>query len=256
MMSDNSREAHVKLIDFGLAARCKTDTLTHACGTLHYLAPEVLRGEYGKAADVWTLGVVLFLSMYADYPFDGESATSVMQSILTAQPEWSDSCYALSPESLALLKKTLHKEKHLRLTATAALQHSWFGARSRYSVPSVNAAEDAKLKKKHSARGGPRHSAMVDEQLMRRLSMMSSLTAEGSHSNSSYLAPVSDDLPPRQVSGGSNGNSPEGSNKKGSAVFKPPQAGAANNERLGSLLLPPSGTAAFLPCVPIMQPVE
>merc|ERR1719450_1863596 len=83
LMSDNAPDARVKLINFGLAEPCKEDTdLTQPCGTLHYLAPEVLRGSYGKASDNWTLGVVLFLALYAAYPFDGESCPSVMQSIL------------------------------------------------------------------------------------------------------------------------------------------------------------------------------
>ena len=43
-------------------------------GTLGYAAPEVLSGKpYDKRADVWSLGVVLFMILAGCAPFDGES---------------------------------------------------------------------------------------------------------------------------------------------------------------------------------------
>lgn len=174
LLSDWTPQAKVKLIDFGLAKTCREDNLTLPCGTLHYLAPEVLRGLYGKAADVWTLGVVIFLTMYADYPFDGESCCSVMQNILSAQPDWSDSCYSLSQDARDLLHQLLVKDKDLRPTAAKVLKHPWFGTRQRFSTVGNVVGDDIKSRLKQaraSVAKGVRKSEIVDEQMVRRMSV-------------------------------------------------------------------------------------
>lgn len=56
----------VKLIDFGLAARCVGHMLpeeaTEVVGTAHYMAPEMLfGGEYTPAADLWSVGVLFYV---------------------------------------------------------------------------------------------------------------------------------------------------------------------------------------------------
>lgn len=55
-----------KVTDFGFATVFKdglSSELMHTvCGTLSYMAPEILekKGYYGASADIWSLGVVLF----------------------------------------------------------------------------------------------------------------------------------------------------------------------------------------------------
>ena len=65
-------ENHIKLIDFGFAlvSSAKKANLDVA-GTPYYIAPEVLSGKYGKACDVWSLGVVLYQLLTGKHAFDG-----------------------------------------------------------------------------------------------------------------------------------------------------------------------------------------
>ncbi|XP_018323888.1 serine/threonine-protein kinase S6KL [Agrilus planipennis] len=64
------REGHLYLTDFGLSKwlsfGVKTRTL---CGTLRYMAPEVISLQlYGHAADWWSLGVITCLMMLGQFP--------------------------------------------------------------------------------------------------------------------------------------------------------------------------------------------
>ncbi len=90
----------VKLLDFGLAQRLKPTELAGAtatkslveepnalAGTLHYLSPEVLRGELPDGrSDIWALGVVLFEMAAGSPPFLGRSLFELTTSILQDQP--------------------------------------------------------------------------------------------------------------------------------------------------------------------------
>jgi serine/threonine protein kinase len=127
---EDNESPTVKLVNFGQAASCgPSELLQDPVGTLHYCAPEVLRSKYSQQADIWSLGVVTFLMIYAAYPFDGEHSKDVVQAILSphAKPDWGDSAYALSSNAKDFLKKVLEKIPKKRLTAEQALEHSWLG---------------------------------------------------------------------------------------------------------------------------------
>jgi hypothetical protein len=91
-------EGRIKVLDFGLArkmSRAGVDetTLSHATaagavvGTLHYMAPEVLRGEPTDArGDVWALGVVLHEMCSGELPFRGHTGFEVSGAILKEPP--------------------------------------------------------------------------------------------------------------------------------------------------------------------------
>ena len=65
----------VRLIDFGLA-EFKMDNnkkSNHIAGTPYFMSPESLKGRQGKEADMWSLGVLLYLLISGEYPFQGTS---------------------------------------------------------------------------------------------------------------------------------------------------------------------------------------
>ncbi len=70
-----SEDGEVKLIDFGLAKhnKNKKQAMHTIAGTPYFIAPEVLKRDYSKECDIWSLGVVLFMMMTGNYPFDVSS---------------------------------------------------------------------------------------------------------------------------------------------------------------------------------------
>ncbi len=93
-------EGHVKVLDFGLAKRAvaesdegamTVDSVTQAgavAGTLHYLAPELLRGQPADArSDIWALGVVLFEMATGKFPFSGKTGFEISAAILRESPQ-------------------------------------------------------------------------------------------------------------------------------------------------------------------------
>ena len=51
--------------------------LHEVLGSPSYVAPEILRGErYGRAVDMWSLGVILHVMLCGELPFDGARAAA------------------------------------------------------------------------------------------------------------------------------------------------------------------------------------
>jgi calcium-dependent protein kinase len=77
------QDGKIKLIDFGLAKRGNTkhSNMTTLAGTPYFISPEILNGVYGKECDMWSLGVLLFLLLSGDFPFDGDNRTELFDKI-------------------------------------------------------------------------------------------------------------------------------------------------------------------------------
>lgn len=71
LYADNSPNAEIKIIDFGLSSKFAENAIPmHSIvGTPYYVAPEVLRKNYGKECDIWSLGVILYILLSGYPPF-------------------------------------------------------------------------------------------------------------------------------------------------------------------------------------------
>ena len=121
----------VKVLDFGLARRTDEDTsqlTTQAqvktlpgsfTGTPAYMSPELVNGYVpGPAADVFSLGVLLYEIAAGRRPFEGASHAAVLASILSVQPVALARVDPGIPRVYdELVQQMLRKEPDLRPTA-------------------------------------------------------------------------------------------------------------------------------------------
>lgn len=74
LLKEKQPKAIVKITDFGLSKIISEHTAVQTiCGTLAYVAPEVLAtnrvGSYTQAVDIWSLGVLLHYMLSKQLPF-------------------------------------------------------------------------------------------------------------------------------------------------------------------------------------------
>lgn len=121
-------EGQAKLSDFGLGAirddEASYDLMNTVCGTPNYAAPEVISKKpySGYAADVWSLGVVLYVILAGCLPFDEDNMVHLFEKVAHGEytmPAW------ISDEAKELLQSMLQVDASRRPTAEQLLQCPW-----------------------------------------------------------------------------------------------------------------------------------
>jgi len=94
-------------------------------GTLGYAAPEVLMNQgYSFTADLWSVGVILFLVLCGKLPFDGNDKDEIIKNTIEGSINVDDPIWLrLSYESQDLITKLLNKNPVERYSAREALNH-------------------------------------------------------------------------------------------------------------------------------------
>ncbi|EGR27938.1 protein kinase domain protein [Ichthyophthirius multifiliis] len=81
----------IKIVDFGIAGvASKFDVDNIDSGSLKYMSPEVVAAKIKQltsAIDVWSMGVILYVMLVGDFPFNANSNIQVMDKILEGKFE-------------------------------------------------------------------------------------------------------------------------------------------------------------------------
>jgi serine/threonine protein kinase len=113
-------EGVVKVGDYGLSkfiSCSRRSGHTESIGTVHYMAPEVANGRYGKEIDVYAMGVMLYELLTGRVPFEGESVGEVLMKHLTAKPDVS-----MLPEPYrGVIARAMEKDPALRFASASEM---------------------------------------------------------------------------------------------------------------------------------------
>ncbi|KAJ0089242.1 hypothetical protein Patl1_31349 [Pistacia atlantica] len=95
-------------------------------GSPYYMAPEVLKRNYGQEIDIWSAGVILYILLCGVPPFWAESEQGVAQAILRGPIDFKrDPWPNISESAKSLVRQMLEPDPKLRLTAKQVLEHPW-----------------------------------------------------------------------------------------------------------------------------------
>jgi len=130
---------HLKLIDFGFSKIWDPNVkMALSCGTLSYVAPEVLEKSYTSKCDLWSLGVVIFILLVGYMPFSGTEAHQV-EMIKAGKCSYRKESWAkVSKEASEFVGKLLIVDAEKRLSAEQALAEDWIKKRTQTSLDSVD----------------------------------------------------------------------------------------------------------------------
>jgi len=118
---------NIKLMDFGLAKALDGDdeALTTRCGTLHYVAPEVLsKNPYSNACDYWSVGVVLYVLLCGYLPFYHEERAITVRLVRSGKFDFDDEEWSgVSDNAKDLIRQLLELDVDKRITGPQILAH-------------------------------------------------------------------------------------------------------------------------------------
>ena len=121
----------VKLIDFGCSKyfvnKKKHKVLSGIIGTTLYCSPEVVDDLYDEKSDEWSCGVLMYMLLCGEAPFQGESEEEIFEKIKKCEYNFDPVEFnEVSENCKDLIRKLLEPKKKKRIKACEALRHPFF----------------------------------------------------------------------------------------------------------------------------------
>lgn len=185
----SSEDSKIMISDFGLSKMEDSGFMATACGTPGYVAPEVLAQKpYGKAVDVWSIGVISYILLCGYPPFYDENDANLFAQILKGEFEF-DSPYwdEISDSAKDFIKNLMCVNVEKRFTCKKALAHPWISGNAA-SSKNIHGTVSEQLKKNFAKSRWKQayHAATVIRQMQR----MALNNSGGSYGRSSSIISV------------------------------------------------------------------
>ena len=114
----------LKLCDFGWAKELSLENRSTFCGTMEYMAPEIVGSEnYDYSVDIWSLGILLYELLFGHSPFKGSNTNNIIQNIKSHELNYDDKNKKISKSCKDLIQKLLNMNPQKRLKIKDILEH-------------------------------------------------------------------------------------------------------------------------------------
>ena len=140
LLQNESIDSNIKIIDFGASKMLiDNEQLKQRFGTIYYIAPEVLKGNYNEKCDLWSMGVIAYILLSGSPPFSGTDTQQILKRIMRGsysfhrkkyiyiyiymyiEKEWS----FVSQDAKQFVQKLLVYNPEQRLSAREAMDNPW-----------------------------------------------------------------------------------------------------------------------------------
>ncbi|GAB2300416.1 Calcium-dependent protein kinase 19 [Dionaea muscipula] len=127
LLVSRDEDSPLKITDFGLSVFIEQGKFyKDIVGSAYYVAPEVLYRHYGKEADVWSAGVILYILLCGAPPFWAETEKGIFEAIKNDELDLESLPWpSISASAKDLVRKMLTRDSTKRFTASQALDHPW-----------------------------------------------------------------------------------------------------------------------------------
>jgi Ca2+-binding EF-hand superfamily protein/tRNA A-37 threonylcarbamoyl transferase component Bud32 len=129
MMTSRDSDTDIQVADFGLSKFAAPEEIMRLpCGTLTYVAPEVLQmNGYGREVDLWNVGVILYVLLRGRLPFESRHNNEIIEKTLRAQLfiERDAAWDTISMDAKNMIRKLICSDPKKRLTVQKALEEPW-----------------------------------------------------------------------------------------------------------------------------------
>lgn len=130
-------DSKIMITDFGLSATRKgpDNCMRTACGTPEYIAPEILaRKPYTSQVDLWAVGVITYILLSGEMPFEDDNKNRLYRLILKAKYSYARELWKhVSNIAKDFIDRLLVLEPKERMTSSQALAHAWLRTRGGHS---------------------------------------------------------------------------------------------------------------------------
>uniref|UniRef100_A0A3B3W3A9 Myosin, light chain kinase 5 n=1 Tax=Poecilia latipinna TaxID=48699 RepID=A0A3B3W3A9_9TELE len=140
----------IKIVDFGLACKLDGNTAVKVMhGTAEFVAPEVISYEpVCLATDMWSIGVICYILLSGESPFQGNSDAETLALVTAAQWEFDEESFQdITEEAQHFISSLLNKDPRRRMSCEEGLAHPWMKKFDSENLSSTKCLSKEKMKR-------------------------------------------------------------------------------------------------------------
>ena len=137
MFRGTDASSPIVLVDFGMSCQfIPGEKMSAQVGSPSYVAPEVMMGKYNESADMWSLGVIMYILLSGEPPFHGDSPSQIMKKVREGEYSMEQNTWRfITSSGKDMVQRLMTMDPNDRMTLSEALSHKWWDDAARSLLP-------------------------------------------------------------------------------------------------------------------------